>query len=105
MRPHIIVKDPGFQTLMKTGRPGYWIPSASTVARDIRVIYTKCREKVARLLQEYEGELSFATDAWSSPNHHAFIAVTVHFVLNDEPVSMLLDLLEVAEVRNLRELH
>ncbi|KAL1936981.1 hypothetical protein VTO73DRAFT_2438 [Trametes versicolor] len=97
MRPHIIVKDPGFQTLMKTGRPGYWIPSASTVARDIRVIYTKCREKVARLLQEYEGELSFATDAWSSPNHHAFIAVTVHFVLNDEPVSMLLDLLEVAE--------
>ncbi len=98
MRPTLFVKDPGFQCLMKTGRPGYWIPSPSTVARNIKVIYTKCREKIARLLQEYEGELSFATDAWSSPNHRAYIAVTVHFVLRDEPVSMLLDLLEVAEV-------
>lgn len=99
MRPHVIVEDPGFQCLMKTGRPGYWIPSASTVSRDIKVIYKKMREKIARILQEYEGELSFATDAWTSPNHRAFVAVTVHFVLKDQPVSMLLDLVEVAEVR------
>lgn len=101
MRPHLIVKDPGFLSLMKTGRLGYWVPSPSTVARDIRVIYEKCREKATRMLQEYEGELSFATDAWTSPNHRAFIAVTVHFVLNEEPIAMLLDLLEVPEVSEL----
>lgn len=83
---------------MKTGRPGYWIPSPSTIARDIRLIYAKCHEKIVHLLQEDEGNLSFATDAWNSPNHHTFITVTVHCVLNDEPISMLLDLLEVAEV-------
>lgn len=99
MRPHLIVSDPGFQCLMKMGRPGYWIPSPSTVARDIKVVYKKTREKIARMLQEYEGDLSFATDAWTSSNHCAFIAVTVHFVLNGEPISMLLDLVEVAEVR------
>lgn len=101
MRPHVIVKDPGFQSLMKTGRPGYWIPSPSTIARDIQVIYTKCREKIVHLLQEDEGNLSFATDAWTSPNHRTFIAVTVHVVLNDKPISMLLDLLEVAKVHQL----
>lgn len=98
MHPHVIVKDPGFLNLMKTGHPGYWVPSPSTVARNIKVIYTKVCEKLARILQEYEGELSFVTDTWSSSNHHAFVAITVHFILQDEPVSMLLDILEVPEV-------
>ena len=29
--------------------------------------------------QNYEGKLSFATDAWTSPNYKAYVAVTVHF--------------------------
>lgn len=103
MRPYVIVSDPGFQCLMKTGRPGYWIPSPSTVVRDIKVIYKKTRENIVRMLQEYDGELSFATNVWTSPNHRTFIAVTVHFVLNGGPVSMLLDLVEVAEVCALYE--
>jgi hypothetical protein len=28
--------------------------------------------------QEYEGNLNFATDAWTSPNHKAYVAVTLH---------------------------
>ncbi|TFY74982.1 hypothetical protein EWM64_g9031 [Hericium alpestre] len=47
--------------------------------------------------QEYNGDLNFATDAWSSPNHHAFIALTVHLLLNGEPISILLDFVEVVE--------
>jgi hypothetical protein len=50
--------------------------------------------------KEYEGELSFATDAWTSPNHKAFIAVTVHFENNGEPMYMLLDMVEVAELHS-----
>ena len=49
------------------------------------------------MLQEYEGQLNFATDAWTSPNHKAFVAFTVHFVHEGVPVSMLLDLVEVAK--------
>jgi hypothetical protein len=41
--------------------------------------------------------LNFATDAWTSPNHKAFVAVTVHFQIDGSPVAMLLDLVEVAE--------
>ena len=46
-------------------------------------------------IQSYDGALSFATDAWTSPNHWAFIAVTVHLQEKGVPISMLLDIVEV----------
>ena len=39
--------------------------------------------------------LNYATYAWTSPNHKAYIAVTVHFKNNGVPVSMLLNLVEL----------
>ena len=41
--------------------------------------------------------LSFGTDAWTSPNSKAYITVTVHFEQNRIPLSLLLDIVEVAE--------
>ena len=40
--------------------------------------------------------MSYATDAWTSPNGRAFVAITVHFEYEGEPISMLLDIVEVA---------
>ena len=40
--------------------------------------------------------MSFATDAWTSPNHKAYVAVTVHFEEGGVLISMLLDIVEVA---------
>jgi hypothetical protein len=40
--------------------------------------------------------LSYATDAWTSPNHKAYVAVSVHFEKEGVPVSMILDIVEVA---------
>ena len=42
--------------------------------------------------------MSFATDAWSSPNHHAFVAVTVHLEKDGVALCLLLDIVEVVEV-------
>jgi len=36
-------------------------------------------------------------DVWTSPNHRAYVAVTVHFEHEGVPISMLLDLVEVAQ--------
>ena len=47
-------------------------------------------------MKEYDGRLSFATDAWTSPNQRAFVAITVHFEHKGDPISMLLDIVEVA---------
>jgi hypothetical protein len=95
-RPFNIVKDRGFQSLMKTGRPNYYIPSPTTVSRDVKRVFANVRRRIASMLQDQKGQLNFATDAWTSPNHKAFIAVTVHFETDGVPVAMLLDLLEVA---------
>jgi hypothetical protein len=95
-RPFNIVNDRGFQSLMKTGRPDYYIPSPTTVSRDVKRVFANVRKRLAKMLQEHKGQLNFATDAWTSPNHKAFIAVTVHFEIDGVPMCMLLDLVEVA---------
>ncbi|KAH9897078.1 uncharacterized protein BXZ73DRAFT_62961 [Epithele typhae] len=89
--------------LMKTGRPNFKIPSPSTLARDTRTLFTRSRERIGRLLRDYDGHINIATDCWTSPNHRAFTAVTVHFLHNDEPISMLLDIVEVPKVRTSRD--
>ena len=96
MRPFKIVEDCGFRKLMKTGRPGYYIPSKTTVSRDVKNIFIKSSQHIARMLQVYEGVLSFTTDAWTSPNHKAYMAMTVHFEREGKSIAMLLDIVEVA---------
>ncbi len=45
-------------------------------------------------VQAYEGALNFATDAWTSPNGRAFVAVTVHFEMGGVAQTLLLDIVE-----------
>ncbi|KAG1807722.1 hypothetical protein EV424DRAFT_1474165 [Suillus variegatus] len=82
-------KRPFQISLMKMGRLEYYIPSPTTVSHNVK-------KRIANMLQEYEGALSFATDAWTSPNHRAFVAVTVHFEQDGELVCLILDVVEVA---------
>ncbi|KIK42769.1 hypothetical protein CY34DRAFT_65992, partial [Suillus luteus UH-Slu-Lm8-n1] len=69
LRPFEVVNDRGFRSLMKTGRPEYYIPSPSTVSHDVKLVFANVRKRIARMLQDYDGDLNFATDAWTSPNH------------------------------------
>ena len=111
-RPFQIVNDRAFRCLMKTGRPGSYIPSAETLSRDVKNVFVRVRESIAKLLQvryhnlsqgdiiltrpqNVDGKLSFATDAWTSPNHKAYVAITVHGERNGTPLAFLLDLVEV----------
>ena len=94
-RPFNIVSDRGFQKLMKTGRPEYYIPLPATVSRDVKKVFANARKRIAKMLQEHEGTLSFATDAWTSPNHRAFVAVTVHFENDGVAICTILDVVEV----------
>jgi len=49
--PFQIVNDRGFQSLMKTGHPGYHIPSAETVSRDVRQVFVQARKRIAKMLK------------------------------------------------------
>ncbi|THU76473.1 hypothetical protein K435DRAFT_824565 [Dendrothele bispora CBS 962.96] len=70
-RPFTIVHDRGFLCLMKTGRPGYYLPHPTTVSRDVKTVFAKTRMRISSWLRNYDGKLNFATDAWTSPNHCA----------------------------------
>ncbi|KAF8805668.1 hypothetical protein BYT27DRAFT_7258037 [Phlegmacium glaucopus] len=53
--PFQFVNDCGFQSLMKTGRPSYHIPSAETVSHDVKKIFVQAQKCIAKMLQEYDG--------------------------------------------------
>ena len=56
-------------------------------------------------LQDYGGSISFATDAWTSPNHYAYVALTAHFENQGQPIAIVLDIVEVAKVSELLSWH
>ncbi|KAI0751712.1 hypothetical protein C8Q80DRAFT_1098397 [Daedaleopsis nitida] len=51
LRPFKIVSDQGFQCLMKTGCPGYYLPSPATVSRDVKAVFVRTHTRIAKLLQ------------------------------------------------------
>jgi hypothetical protein len=51
LQPFEIVEDHGFQSLMRKGCPEYYIPPALTVSRDVKVVFTRTRDRIARMLQ------------------------------------------------------
>ena len=57
----------------------------------------KCRERISKLLQEHPGLVHFVTDAWTSTNHHACVAWTVHFEHNGAMLAFLLDIVKLPE--------
>ncbi|TFK60380.1 hypothetical protein BDN72DRAFT_779501, partial [Pluteus cervinus] len=96
-RPFSIIGDRGFLRLMKTGRPGYYVPSASTVSCDVKRIFTRTRTRIAKILQECS-RVSFQVDAWMLPNHKAYVGIVVTFEYGGEVKKLVLDIVKVAEV-------
>ena len=93
-RPAAIIEDRELVELLTAGRPQMSIPSPSTVARDVATSFEKCQARVSKLLKEHPGRLHFATDAWTSPNHRAFVAWTVHLQHKGTMLAFLLDIIE-----------
>ncbi|KAG2741585.1 hypothetical protein P692DRAFT_20704561, partial [Suillus brevipes Sb2] len=90
-----------FQSLMKTGRPEYYLLSPATVSRDLQqvfVVFLLIQRQINQTYQEYNGKINFTTDGWSSPNHHALVTFSAHFKHKGEPLSRPLDVVEVGKV-------
>ncbi|TFK79443.1 hypothetical protein K466DRAFT_452881, partial [Polyporus arcularius HHB13444] len=96
-RPFAVATDPGFLRLMKTGRPGMYIPSPTTISRDVKIVFAVGRRRLSAMLRAYPGRLHFATDAWTAPNHRPFVAFTVHLEVEGSTLSVILDIVEVAK--------
>lgn len=127
-RPFAIVDDRCYKWLQREGRPKHYVPSARTVARDLKKLYQMSREKLGAELQvsnqaklkrelltqnkkAYDGDLALALDCWTSPNHHAFLSITVTWLRkdskgNEELTTAILDFVELPcshSARNMAE--
>ncbi|KAF9519941.1 hypothetical protein BS47DRAFT_1287908, partial [Hydnum rufescens UP504] len=89
--------DRGYNRLMKTGRPGSYIPSISTLSRDVHLNFNRARVHIKSRLKGFSGRLNFGAATWSSPNHSALLALTVHYASEGILQSFLLDVVEVAK--------
>ncbi|KAJ7629279.1 hypothetical protein DFH06DRAFT_1006321, partial [Mycena polygramma] len=98
--------DRAYRRLMKSGRPNAYIPSPRTIARDVKVLFNKTRARLKKRFQRMPACVSMATDAWTSPNHRAYVAVSGHWEEEGKRFNCLLDFVEVPKVRSLhRNLH
>ncbi|KAI0245489.1 hypothetical protein BJV78DRAFT_1138365, partial [Lactifluus subvellereus] len=98
--PLNIINDRELRRLLTAGQLNAILPSPDTISQDISAAFEKCQDRIAKLLQEYNGRLHFATDAWTSLNHCAFAAWTVHLSHGGEMLSFLLDINELSEVHH-----
>ena len=96
-RPASIVTNPELIDLLTTGHNHLKVPSPNTVRRNVKAAYVKCRERISKLLQEHPGLVHFVMDAWTSTNHHACVAWTVHFEHNGAMLAFLLDIVKLPE--------
>ena len=95
--PASIITNPELIDLLTTGHNHLKVLSPNTVRHDVKVAYVKCCERISKLLQEHPGLVHFTTDAWTSTNHHACGAWTVHFEHNGAMLAFLLDIVELPE--------
>jgi hypothetical protein len=61
-------------------------------------VFAHTHERIAKILEDYEGDISFATDAWTSPNHYAYVALTAHLQAQGQLLSIILNIVEVPKV-------
>ncbi|KAF9019903.1 hypothetical protein BDZ89DRAFT_900071, partial [Hymenopellis radicata] len=90
-----MLQDRGFKKLMKTGRPGTYIPHPTTVSRDTKILFAKTRRRLAKKFKGLKSRVHIVLDAWTSPNHKAFVAYKAHWEEDGQCVSTVLDFREL----------
>ena len=96
--PVNIINDCELQNLLTANQPSIKLPSNITISQDIHASFLKCQDCITKLFQDHPGLPHFATDAWTSSNHQAFLMWTVHLEYEGEMLSFLIDVIEVPEV-------
>ncbi|KAJ7713344.1 hypothetical protein B0H14DRAFT_2413882, partial [Mycena olivaceomarginata] len=86
------------EEILLAGCPELTVPSHRTIGHDLNAAFDRCSQRIVHMLENYNGRVSFATDAWTSPNHRAFMAWMVHLQHEGQPLIFLLNIFEVPEI-------
>jgi hAT family C-terminal dimerisation region/BED zinc finger len=78
--PFCLVESPAFRRFCRYLNPRAKMPCANTICRDIGHQFKEEQARVAAVLRDAPGRLSFAVDAWTSRNAHSFLGITAHWI-------------------------
>lgn len=88
--PFTIVESDSFRAFIKELCPSYVVPSRKTLSKVLlQKFYNIVREDVTKLLGQAE-YIALTTDAWTSASHNQYVAVTAHFVENNNIKAVML---------------
>lgn len=85
MQAFSCVQGKGFRRLLRKLVPGYTPPHRTTFSRTLGPdLYEEVKRKLMEQMADdvKQGLMSIActTDGWSSPTHHCYISLTVHYI-------------------------
>ncbi|XP_014233155.1 zinc finger BED domain-containing protein 4-like [Trichogramma pretiosum] len=106
LQPYFVVKEEGFQEMMKTFNPNYKIPHPTTFSRSIiPKMYNSIKGKLIVQMQnevkkDYRRMIYLMTDGYTTRSVISFMSLTLHYVTDDfEQKSFVL------AVRNMSQRH
>ncbi|OJT02096.1 hypothetical protein TRAPUB_7442 [Trametes pubescens] len=90
-RPYAIVEDPEIQEVFRMLYSRVYIPSRTTVSRDVRTLHRDMKLGLMQLLAGLSCRLHLCVDGWTSPNVLSFLGITVHWHWDGEIRHVILD--------------
>ena len=115
--PFKIVEEWGFLLMVKAGLPNYYLPSTSNASSNICIVFAWTSTCIRQMLQvsvsnkikanrewptgkiETHWPDKFLMDAWTLPNHYAYVAVMAQLVVWDLLICIVLNIIELPMVR------
>ncbi|XP_035989501.1 zinc finger BED domain-containing protein 1 [Fundulus heteroclitus] len=88
-QPFTIVDDVGFRTFVSKLDPNYVLPTRQALKAMVEAKYESAKEH-AKAKVEKVAAVSLTSDMWTSINMDAYLAVTCHFVEENEKLSSVL---------------
>ncbi|CAB5351658.1 unnamed protein product [Rhizophagus irregularis] len=79
-QPFTVVESPEFRYVIQICNAEAQIPTADTIKSDILKLYKSYHINIQNILQNTPGKISFALDAWTSPNVIGFLGITGHYI-------------------------
>lgn len=86
LQPFSIVEDEGFNNFVKKLDPNYVLPSRNTLKSMSKSRYTETKEKAIAPAKKAKA-VSLTSDTWTSINMDAYLAVTCHFIDENNKLS------------------
>ncbi|XP_062872093.1 zinc finger BED domain-containing protein 4-like [Trichomycterus rosablanca] len=88
-QPFSIVEDVGFKELIHVLEPTYVLPTRQALKAMVDKQYEEAKEKAKKTLQKVMS-VSLTSDMWTSINMEAYLAVTCHFIDEEDQLGTIL---------------